>query len=221
MKRQGALWSTMEDDRTWLDNPRRRRKRKGSKRRRARARTRSRSRRRVRRNIGTVAPIINRPRRSRRKGGFVARRRSRRRFRRNPGFGLGGFSPGGIIRQLQQGVKDALFVKAGEMGAGLVSGFLPAGLKGTGVVALVVEGVTAVVVGTVAGKALGRDAARFVTAGALSRPMGTALAMVTGGKLSSYAPLGMIPTLTRGPSFEGPRLSDQLVDGDAVMQGNY
>lgn len=210
---QGALWSTMKDDRTWLDNPRKRRKG-------GRKRKRSRGRKRAGRNIGTVAPIINRPRRGRRKGGFVAKRkRGRRGFRRNPGFG--GFTTGGIMRQLQQGVKDALYVKVGEIGAGFVSRFIPANLRGGGVVSLIVDGVMAIVVGTVAGKALGRDGARFVTAGALSAPMGTAIAMLTGGKLSSYAPLGMVPTLTRGPSFEGPRLSDNVVDGDAIMQGEY
>jgi hypothetical protein len=217
MKQDNALWSTMEDDRTWLDNPRRRKRRKGGK----RKRSRSRGRKRARRNIGTVAPLFNRPRR-RRKGGFVAKRkRGRRRFRRNPGFSLAGFSGGGIVRQLQQGVKDALYVKVGEIGAGFVSRFIPANLRGSGVVALIVDGIMAVVVGTVASKALGRDGARFVTAGALSAPMGTAIAMLTGGKLSAYAPLGMIPTLTRGPSFEGPRVSDNVLDGDAVMQGAY
>lgn len=217
MKQHGALWSTMEDDRTWLDNPRR--KRRGRK----RSRSRSRSRRRVRRNIGTVAPLVNRPRRGR-KGAFVSKRRKggRRRFRRNPGgFSLGGFSTGGIIKQLQQGVKDALYVKVGEIGASFVGRFLPASVRGSGVIALVVDGVMAVVVGSVASKALGRDAARFVTAGALSAPMGTAVSMLTGGKLSAYAPLGAIPTLTRGPSFEGPRISDNVLDGDAVMQGMY
>lgn len=204
----------MEDDRTWLDNPR-------GRRRRGKKRSRRRGRKRARRNIGTVAPLINRPRRRGRKGGFVAKRRrgGRRRFRRNPGLSLGGFSSGGIIKQLQQGVKDALYVKVGEIGASFVGRFLPAGVRGSGVVALVVDGVMAVVVGSVASKALGRDAARFVTAGALSAPMGTAISMLTGGKLSSYAPLGMIPTLTRGPSFEGPRIGDNVLDGDAVMQG--
>lgn len=214
---KGALWSTMEDDRTWIDNPRGRRRRKGS-----RARSRKRSRRaRARRNIGTVAPFAN-PRRRRRSGGGMARRKGRRRFRRNPG----GLSTGGMVRRLQQGVKDALFVTAGEVGAGLVGGFFPA-IPRTGIVGLAVQGVTAIALGEVTTRFLkNRDGARFVVAGALAKPLKTLMVMlklpVVSPALSgvgSYAPLGAIPTLTRGPVFEGPRLSDQIVDGDAVMQG--
>jgi hypothetical protein len=219
---KGALWETMEDDRTWMVNPGKRRRKRG-RRNKARKRTR-----RARRNGGMVAPLINPRRKRRRSGGQVMARRKggkrRRRggFRRNPPF-----RAAGMLRRLQQGVKDALYVTAGDIGAGFVNGFLygifPAGKKPTpgSITDLALQGVTAVLIAEVGGRFIKGDATRFVVAGALAKPVRALVqSVMPAGALASYAPmLGMIPTLTRGPSFEGPRLSDNVLDGDAVMQG--
>lgn len=187
------LWTKMDQDRIWLENPRRKRRRKGGGRKRRRGRfvkgsaaakrymasirpNRGKRRRRrskkARRNYGTTpvaAWAINRG------GRHMARRkRGRRHFRRNPG----GFSMRGIGGRLKRGVVDALFVLGGEVGAGMVPAL--AGLKAdgspripsTGVVGFAVTGVTAIAVGEVVRKVLkSARGAEFAVAGALAKPL--------------------------------------------------
>lgn len=181
-----ALWTTMSDDRTWIDNPRGRRKKRGKGRKRRRGRfvkgsaaakrymasirpnkgKRRRRKRRARTNLGTTAAwTVNRKRSS-----MARRKRGRRRYRRNPG-GLFGGRSGGMIGRLQRGVQDALWVTLGEAGAGAVPALFPA-IPADGIMGIVVQGATAVALGEVTARFLkNRDAARFVVAGALSKPV--------------------------------------------------
>ena len=99
------------------------------------------------------------------KGGGGGRRRSapkRRRSssrRRNPP----------LLRSLQDGLVAGVQVTAGEGVTRLIPHFV--GLPRTGVVGVAVEIATAVVVGMVSDQFIGRRAAEYVTAGAMSVPI--------------------------------------------------
>lgn len=235
-----ALWATMEDDRTWLENPRRRRK-GGRRRRRGRGRFKKgsaaakrymasirpkrsgskRRRRRARRNAGIMPVLANR-------GSHMARRRrgGRRRYRRNPGGGFK-FSAGGMLARLKRGVIDALYVTLGEAGAGIVPGFFPS-IPQTGVIGFAVQGVTAIALGEVTRKVFkSGDAARFVVAGALAKPMKTLVRSanipVLSAALSSYALEGYAPEDSMGGAF-GPfaGVPGHFVEaGEAELSGAY
>lgn len=219
------LWEKMDGDRIWLENPRRKRRKSGGRKRRSGGRFKKgsaaakrymasirpnrgtkRRRKRARRNAGTMPGwLVN----SKRKGSYMARRKrsGRRRYRRNPGGG-GGFSVKGILGRLQRGAQDALWVVAGEAGAGLVPGFFPS-IPSTGVVGFVVQGLTAVGIGEVIRKvAKNSRAAEFAVAGALAKPL-RLLAMSSG-----------IPVLSRAlssyPGLEGYPNAGDVVTGGAL-----
>lgn len=156
------------------------------------------------------------------------KRSSRRRYRRNPGGGGSGFSVKGILSRLQRGAVDALWVVAGEAGAGAIPAFFPR-VPTTGAIGFVVQGLTAIGIGEAVRRFLknGR-AAEFAVAGALAKPL-RVLALSAGvpqltRALSSYPAFGDYPDMgdqvTGGNTFAG--VPDGFVDqGDAETQGIY
>lgn len=88
------------------------------------------------------------------------RRHRRHHYRRNPGF-----SVGGIVSSVKQGVMDAAFILGGKAGTRFVSNFAPAGLKDTPVKVAAVQVLAAIGLGIVGRRFLGGDKARFIVAG--------------------------------------------------------
>ena len=152
-----------------LINPRRKRRAKKSRRRRARSRRRVVSHRRRRR----VARVSRR--RSRRVGGYRIRRRRaknprrhrsykmRRRRHRNP-IGL---SSRGITATVVPAAIGAVGAVGLDVAWGYLSGYLPASLQ-SGVLGTVAKIAGAFGLGMVAGKVVGREKGKLVTAGAIT-----------------------------------------------------
>lgn len=101
-------------------------------------------------------------RRKRRAPARRARRRSTR--RRNPA----------LMSQLRTGLKDAAAIVVGKAGARIIPTLIP-GVPRTGPVGLLVQAASAVGLGYLADRFVGRDLGRQILAGALSAPIETAV----------------------------------------------
>lgn len=128
-------------------------------------------------------------RRRRSTGSITLRRVKGAVYKRNPG----------IVNTLMQGAKDAAFVFAGRTAAGMVAARLP-NLVGGNVGLMVNKGVTGVLLGLVARRALGNDAARFVVAGAFGSIVeDVARQVLPAGMVSSYPRVASYPRMAAYP----------------------
>lgn len=173
----------------------------GGKRRRAAARSAPRKRRRRRRSVARAAPRSAR-----------SAPRKRRRYRRNPGLFK---NP---IGALMAGVQDALAVTAGKAAVRLVPAQLARfGLPSTGPAGIAVQLVTALAMGAVAERTVGKRFAPFVVAGAIQAPLEQVIRdlniPILSPALAAYPGYPLLPS-------GGPAVSTRLAAGLAGL-GTY
>jgi hypothetical protein len=113
-------------------------------------------------------------------------------------------NPGGIIKQVMQGAKDAGYVLAGGAATRAVSNIVP--LDKTGLMGTVVQLASALGVGMVARRFLGADAARFVIAGGMQVPVKslvTTMIPAAAPLLGDYDMLLSYPGISSYPALAG------------------
>lgn len=110
-----------------------------------------------------------------------------------------------IIKQVQQGLMDAVKVKGGQVAARTISNALP--LPKTGIAGIAVTALTAVGVGMAARKFLGADTARFIVAGAMQPVISdlvTTFVPAAAPLLGEFYPMGYVEDgMDAYPSVEG------------------
>jgi hypothetical protein len=212
------LWSEIDGE-PWLDNPKRRRRRRkgGRMSRKSHGRRKGRMPAALARYWAEHGRGGKHMKRRRRKGS--SRRARRRSFRRNPFVGRGT----GIIRQATRGLQDAFWIVAGKAAARAIPTFI--GINVTATTSLLMQGVIAVATGAVVGRFVGGDAARFITAGALSAPLETAIRKmgvpIISPALAGYpqTELGLYPAGQIGevPENDLPKMIGDVEDGGVEM----